>query len=192
MREYHKWRIYYKKRVSGSACAAPHPMAVPAVGWDVSVRNVEPWLTGSGTWQALSSVGGGCWLPLWCKWRGSRQGPCLQLPAVLRCAPAARPGLTVTCLVHDLQLGLAAHPQHMCWCGSSRATAHPQRSGWAGICWHATGSHVSPRQRVLPGRPGGSASLPAPALRHAGTTTLASHHAGWSVVQPPPQLLAQD
>ncbi|NXB94388.1 MLXPL protein, partial [Vidua chalybeata] len=25
MREYHKWRIYYKKRVSGSARAAPHP-----------------------------------------------------------------------------------------------------------------------------------------------------------------------
>lgn len=27
MREYHKWRIYYKKRVSGSARAAPLPPA---------------------------------------------------------------------------------------------------------------------------------------------------------------------
>lgn len=34
MREYHKWRIYYKKRVSGSARAVPHPVAVPAVGWN--------------------------------------------------------------------------------------------------------------------------------------------------------------
>lgn len=37
MREYHKWRIYYKKRVSGSAHAAPRPVAVPAVGRDISV-----------------------------------------------------------------------------------------------------------------------------------------------------------
>lgn len=34
MREYHKWRIYYKKRVSGSARAVPHPVAVPAAGWN--------------------------------------------------------------------------------------------------------------------------------------------------------------
>lgn len=45
MREYHKWRIYYKKRVSGFARAAPHPVAVPAVGWN-SVPNLQPWLTG--------------------------------------------------------------------------------------------------------------------------------------------------
>lgn len=65
MREYHKWRIYYKKRVSGSACAAPCPMAVQVVGWDGSMPKVEPGLTRSGTWQALASMGGGCWLPLW-------------------------------------------------------------------------------------------------------------------------------
>lgn len=34
MREYHKWRIYYKKRVSASAHAAHCPVAVPAVGWN--------------------------------------------------------------------------------------------------------------------------------------------------------------
>lgn len=46
MREYHKWRIYYKKRVSGSARAAPCPVAVPAVGWNSVPWNLEPWLTG--------------------------------------------------------------------------------------------------------------------------------------------------
>ena len=89
MREYHKWRIYYKKRVSGSAHAAPRPVAVPAVGRDISVPNVEPWLTGSRTWQALASMGGGCWLPSWCWWGGAQWGPHPQLPAVLQCAPAA-------------------------------------------------------------------------------------------------------
>lgn len=41
MREYHKWRIYYKKRVSVSVRAAPHPVAVSAVGRN-SVPNLQP------------------------------------------------------------------------------------------------------------------------------------------------------
>lgn len=134
MREYHKWRIYYKKRVSGSAHAVPCTVVVPAVGQDISMPNMELWLTVSGTWQALASMGGGCWLLPWCWCRGAQWGPHRQLPVVLRCAPAAQAGLTVPCPVHDPGLGLATYPQHMCWDGSSRAMAHPQCSSWAGIC----------------------------------------------------------
>lgn len=46
MREYHKWRIYYKKRVSGSGRAAPHSVAVPQSGMEHSVPSLELWLTG--------------------------------------------------------------------------------------------------------------------------------------------------
>lgn len=45
MREYHKWRIYYKKRVSGSAHAVFHPVAVPAVGWNSVMDGT--WLPGA-------------------------------------------------------------------------------------------------------------------------------------------------
>lgn len=32
MREYHKWRIYYKKRVSGGARERPKPFPLPVLG----------------------------------------------------------------------------------------------------------------------------------------------------------------
>lgn len=59
MREYHKWRIYYKKRVSGSDPVAPRPMAVPVVGRDISMPNVQPWLHVSGSCQRRR-------VPPWC------------------------------------------------------------------------------------------------------------------------------
>lgn len=46
MREYHKWRIYYKKRVSGPVPAAPCPSAT-MVGQDSSIPGAETWLPGS-------------------------------------------------------------------------------------------------------------------------------------------------
>lgn len=53
----------------------------------------------------------------------------------------------------------------------SASTAHVlgwveqgQHWGWAGICRHAAGSHISPCQHVLPGRLGGSMLLWLPAL----------------------------
>lgn len=58
MREYHKWRIYYKKRVSGSAHAAPCPVAVPAAGWNSVPWNLEPW-QGDAVWPPELSLPGG-------------------------------------------------------------------------------------------------------------------------------------
>lgn len=78
MREYHKWRIYYKKRVSGSAHDAACPMVVPVVGQDISIPSMEPWLTGSRMWTALASMGG-CWhCPGGVEFNGDPTPCCLQ------------------------------------------------------------------------------------------------------------------
>lgn len=196
MREYHKWRIYYKKRVSVSAHATPRPMAVPAVG--PGHQRAQRRAMADREQDAAGSYQRG---------RGMLAVPMVPVGGSLVWTPSPAAGSAAVCS-GSLTWADCGPPGAGSGAGFSRALTadtlgwvkqiHGSPTalwlGWDLLArhWHAAGSHISARQHVLPGRPGGSASLRVPALRHAGTTTLAARHAGWSVVQPPPQPLARD
>lgn len=168
MREYHKWRIYYKKRVSGPVPAAPCPSAT-MVGQDGGVPGAETWLPGSwpvvvptvmveGTWRGPVP---GC---PWCcgaLWQSDLSWFCLACCMAWgwawQCTCSARAGVGGAGLTASPRLGrdsLAAEAQPGSTC---------LQAGWPDVTLEVT-----------PGQDNLAVARVAPALaaRHAGRSMM--------------------